>query len=173
MNSIVSLKSFARSVMTKALFLSLVIVLVLCLGVSPAQAAATTYTTNITVQFDFLAFVPCAAGGVGELVDLSGPLHILLVTVFDGQGNYHAKTHYQPQGISGTGETTGATYHATGETQDSFNGKIGYEYTFINNFKIIGEGTGNNFLVHNTIHFTVNANGTATAYVDNSSAECR
>lgn len=173
MNSKVSLKSFARSFATKTLFLSLALVLVLCLGISPAQAAATTFTTSFSLPFEFTVFVPCAAGGAGEIVDLSGPLHILFVTVIDDQGNYHLKTHYQPQGISGTGETTGATYQATGETQDSFNGKIGYEYTFVNNFKIIGQGTGNNFLVHENIHITVNANDTLTAYVDNFSVECR
>jgi hypothetical protein len=173
MNSMASLKSSASSPIQKMLFLSVALALIFALGVTPAQAAATTDITNISEQVDLLVYVPCAAGGAGELVDLSGPLHMLFVTVFDGQGNFHTKTLFQPQGISGTGETTGAMYHATGETQDSFNGKLGYEYTYVNNFKIIGEGTGNNFLVHENIHLTVNANGTLTAYVDNFSAECR
>jgi hypothetical protein len=44
--------------------------------------------------------------------------------------------------------------------------------TFVNNFKIIGQGPGNNFLVHQNVHITVNANGTLTASVDNFSTEC-
>ena len=48
-----------------------------------------------------------------------------------------------------------------------------YESTYINNFRIVGQGNGNNFLVHETYHVTVNANGEATAYVDNFRVECR
>ena len=44
---------------------------------------------------------------------------------------------------------------------------------YVNNFRIIGQGTGNNFLVHEIVHLTINANGTATNYVDNFSIECK
>jgi hypothetical protein len=43
----------------------------------------------------------------------------------------------------------------------------------VNNFRIIGQGTGNNFLVHETFHITVNADGTMTASVDNFSVDCK
>jgi hypothetical protein len=38
---------------------------------------------------------------------------------------------------------------------------------FINNFRIIGQGPVNNFLVHETLHFTINADGTVTVFHDN------
>jgi len=84
--------------------------------------------------------------------------------------------HFQPQGISGTGETTGAKYQGTGATQESFtnsfqNGQA--NETFINNFRIIGQGPGNNFLVHETLHFTINADGTVTVFHDNFSVDCK
>jgi hypothetical protein len=69
--------------------------------------------------------------------------------------------------------TTGDRYAATGETQDTFNAHAGVEYTFVNNFKIIGQGPGNNFLVHETYHYTFNANGELTVELDNFSVECR
>jgi hypothetical protein len=48
-----------------------------------------------------------------------------------------------------------------------------YTFTYINNFRMIGQGPGNNFLVHTTNHVTINANGEATATVDNTSTECK
>jgi hypothetical protein len=58
-------------------------------------------------------------------------------------------------------------------TQYQDNGKVGYEYTYVNNFRIIGQGPGNNYLIHNNFHYTINANGELTAWVDNFSAECK
>jgi hypothetical protein len=47
------------------------------------------------------------------------------------------------------------------------------EFTFINNFRIIGQRDGNNLLVHQTVHVTVNANGDVTTIVDNQSIDCQ
>ena len=46
-----------------------------------------------------------------------------------------------------------------------------WEETYINNFRIIGQDPDNNYLVHETFHVTVNANGELTAFVDNFSIE--
>jgi hypothetical protein len=73
----------------------------------------------------------------------------------------------------GIGQTTGDKYQATGVTQDQFNAKVGVEETFINDFRIIGQGNGNNFLIHETFHITINANEIPTASVDNFSVDCR
>jgi hypothetical protein len=163
----------ARSLLSRALFLAVVLVLAVSLGIGQARAAATTVVTNISSDTQLYVYVPCAAGGAGEYVYLSGPLHMLFVTVVDGKGGFHSKYHYQPQGISGRGETTGATYHATGGTQGTFNGRVGFQQTYVNNFKIIGAGRGNNYLVHENLHITVKPDGTVTAYVDHYSVVCK
>ena len=155
-----------------SLFLAIILMVAL-FGPTSASAAAETYMDNVRVPYDFYVYVPCAAGGAGEDVYLSGTLHILFETTIDSSGGFHTKSHFQPQGISGIGLTTGDKYQATGGTQDRFNGKVGSAYTFVNNFKIIGQGAGNNFLVHENYHVTVNANGEVTAYVDNFSVECK
>jgi hypothetical protein len=163
----------ARPILSKFLFLGITLALIVALGVAQAQAKATTVIANVRVPIDLYVYVPCAAQGAGEYVLLTGPLHILFTTTIDDQGGYHSKFQNQPQGISGTGFTTGDKYQATGETQGTFNGKIGYETTYVNNFKIIGQGPGNNFLIHETFHVTVNPNGELTAFVDHFSVECR
>jgi hypothetical protein len=137
-----------------------------------ALAPADTLTVNTFFPITLLVFVPCANGGAGEDVLLSGTLHDLFhITINDN--SLHVKTHDQPQGISGTGLVTGDKYQATGVTQDEFNTSFGAEETFINNFRIIGQGNGNNFLVHENFHVTINANGTVTALHDNFSIDCK
>jgi hypothetical protein len=154
-----------------SLLMSLMIVLwVTCLMTQRAQAEV---TTNLEVPVNIGVFIPCAAGGAGEVVFLTGDLHVLLRFTIDNVGGIHAGAHFQPQGVSGMGQTTGDKYQGTGVTQDEFNAKLGVEETFINNFHIIGQRNGNKFLVHETFHITINANGVVTAFVDNFSVDCR
>jgi hypothetical protein len=142
---------------------------------SQDEAKAVTTTTNVKIPIELTAFIPCANDGLGENVDVSGPLHILIRMTINGN-NFSAKTHYQPQGLSGYGEITGKKYQATGGTQEQIHGSFvngQYTDTYVNNFRIIGQGSGNNYLVHENVHITFNANGVVTAYTDNLSVECK
>lgn len=118
-------------------------------------------------------FISCAAGGAGETVLLSGNLHILTHTTIDATGGFHTKYHFQPQGVSGVGMTTGTMYRGTGVSQGTVNGKVGLQETIVNNFRVIGQGRGNNLLIHSVFHITVNANGEVTATVDKFSEVCK
>ena len=131
---------------------------------------------NLVNDIDFTGFtvtVPCADGGAGEDVVFEGNLHILIAVTLDGKGGFHIKQHFQPQGLQGVGLSTGDKYQATGVTQIHFNGQVGQTITFINNFRMIGQGPGNNFLVHENYHLTVNANGVVSVEHDNMSVECK
>jgi hypothetical protein len=110
-----------------------------------------------------------------KLWTFSGPLHVLFTFTINGN-NVSGFSHFQPQGISGTGETTGDKYQGTGVTQQSFkisllNGQA--NFTSVNNFRIIGQGPGNNYLVHENMHVTINANGTVIVSHDNFSVACK
>jgi hypothetical protein len=132
-------------------------------------------TTNITVPFNSTVFIPCANGGVGEQVQLSGDLHILISTTITDT-TLHLTQHFQPQGVTGVGLVTGDKYQATGVTRTDMNTNgtpFPFNTTLVNNFRIIGQGRGNNFLVHATVHTTVSANGDVTAEVNNTSTECK
>jgi hypothetical protein len=138
-------------------------------------AASAAVQINDKTVIDLVVFIPCAANGSGEIVDLSGPLHTLITFTINGN-NVSGKFHFQPQGISGVGETTGNKYQATGVTQQTFkaslqNGQT--NLTFVNNFRIIGQGPGNNFLVHETLHLNFNADGTLTVFHDNFRVVCK
>jgi hypothetical protein len=130
---------------------------------------------NESVDIAMWVWVPCANGGAGELVELNGPLHTLITYTINGN-NVSGKTHFQPQGISGVGQDTGDKYQGTGVTQSNFKGSLNngqYNVTSVNNFRIIGQGHGNNFLVHENFHLTINANGEVTTMHDNFSVECK
>jgi hypothetical protein len=162
-----------RPALSKLALVVLVMVLVLSVGAVPARAAATTFTVTYSEETELFVYVPCALGGMGEEVYLSGPLHILFSVTYGSSGSFVSKYLFQPQGISGTGVSSGDKYQATGETGETYTGRIGYQDTFVNNFKIVGQGPGNNFMVHENLHITVNPNGTLTAYADNFSVDCK
>jgi hypothetical protein len=116
-----------------------------------------TVIFNGNIPLDALVVIP----KTGDVVHLSGPLHVVLEGTVDSSGGLHIKEHIQPQGVSGVDLTTGAKYQGTGVTQTieivTANGAS--KLTIVNNFKIIGQGPDNNYTVHETTQFTINANG--------------
>ena len=91
----------------------------------------------------------------------------------DSDGGVHLDVHDNPQGVSGTGLTTGDRYQATGLTRFGLNSTGPLEVTLVNNFRVIGQGPRNNLLVHDNFHITVNTNGEVTASHDNFRVECK
>jgi hypothetical protein len=135
-----------------------------------ASAQATQFTSN-----EFIPFALSGAG-CGDVIEVSGTLHALFHVTFNAAGGVTIKSHFQPQGATGVGLVSGATYQATGVTQDTLtdNGPgPQFEFTFVNNFNIVSRGTTPNFMVHETVHVTVNNNGVLTAEVMNTRIECR
>jgi len=137
--------------------------------------SAVTSQTNTVIPLDLFVFVPCANGGAAEVIEVSGPLHVLFQVTISNTGNVLVDTHFQPQGVSGTGLMTGDKYQATGITRstDTFSTPFPITSTFVNNFYMIGQGPDNNLKVHETFHLTINANGEVTAFVDNFSVTCQ
>lgn len=168
-------KKIVAFVFAAALLMAVAVGVPALVGNGPAQAKATVVTTQEKVPLDMSVFVSCARDGAGENVQLSGTLHIVSRAVDDGSGGFHVSSHSNPQGVSGVGLISGDKYQGTGVTRNNVNFKPPFpsESTYVNNFRIIGQGPGNNYLVHETIHMTVNANGEVTADVVNTSVDCK
>lgn len=69
------------------------------------------------------------------------------------------------------GETTGDKYQGTGETRSDMHFDVvafPLNVTFVNNFRIIGQGPDNK-----NLYMTVNPNGALTSFVDNFSLTCQ
>jgi hypothetical protein len=154
--------------------LAALVVAGLC-AVGSTAASSAAVTTNTKAPLSGLAvYVPCANGGLGEWVSLEGSLHVLL-TFTQNENGFSGKFHFQPQGVSGVGSATGDRYRGTGATQGTFVSHVGggFTETDVNNFRIIGPGPRNNYLVHSVFHVTVHPDGVATAEVAHSTAECK
>jgi hypothetical protein len=149
---------------------------IVALVLATATPAMPSVTSNLKVPLNLFRFVPCAADGAGEIVELAGTLHILTSVNVDSTGGVHMTTHFQPQGVGGVGLTTGDRYRGTGVTRTTSNERsagLPASSTFVNIVRVIGEGPGNNFDLHQTVHVTVNANGDVTADVSGSRTTCR
>jgi hypothetical protein len=136
---------------------------------TPTRAAN---ITNVTLPFAFAAFVPCANGGLGEVVNLSGDDHIVVSVTIDNGGNFHVKQHFNAHG-SGVGSTTGAKYqfNEVANFEETLNPPGGEENLTLT-FKVTGQGPGNNLVIRETFHITVNANGDVTVNRSSFSVDC-
>ena len=165
------MKTFLFKRKTLNLLLAITVLTLTLAGVAFSQALA--ITTNDFVPFAQAAFVPCANGGAGEVVLVEGTLHVQNHLTINNN-RLSLKVHFQPQGAEGTGTISGDQYRATGVTQEhDAVGVIGAsQFVFVNNFRIIGSGPGNNLQVHQLIEITIDANNIIRTNVINTSVEC-
>ncbi len=146
------------------------ILLLLGSGSPPASAAAQSTTT----PFEAVIPDPCT----GEDVLVSGSVHMVGEVHQDAHGGYHINGHYNFQGISGVGLSTGTAYHWTGGARIAVHYGCGdlcsppFEQTSGSNFELVGQGATPNEQVHALTHITVNANGVLTAEVQAFRMEC-
>jgi hypothetical protein len=138
---------------------------------APARAQAATTTTNVTFPFNVVIPNPCT----GEAIAFTGENHFVIHTTATPSGTFETTIHSNLQNVSGVGTVTGAIYRAVISNKQTtvLTAAAGQVNTLIGNFHIIGPGAGNNFILHNTVHVTINPNGEATADVVNFFAECR
>jgi hypothetical protein len=137
-----------------------------------ANLAQAAVSSNGSVPLATSTFVPCANGGAGEVVNLTGSLHILSTITIDSAGGIHGTLLFNPQNVSGVGSVSGAGYRGTGETVSTFSGNVGVASTLVNNFRLVGFGGAPSLQVHENVVLVVNANGTLTASVDHLSVTC-
>ena len=136
---------------------------------APSQVTSTNFIQAVS----FSRFIPCANDGAGETVMFSGSLHQVFHTTVSASGNATTRSHVQPQGMSGTGLVTGMKYQGTGVEQATITSQVNQLITYVNNFRLIGQGPGNNWSVHENLHLTVHPDGTVSADHDNFSVECK
>lgn len=144
--------------------------------VASAPAGAAETTTRIErVPLDLRLFLPCANGGTGEVVHLSGTFMMLYHVTDDGAGGFHLKLLEVQQGVRGVGETTGDHYVSSFVNLFNYNegsGSLPITSTQQVVYRVDGPGQGNESLIRIRNHSTLNANGTMTVTFDEFSSEC-
>ena len=115
------------------------------------------------------------SGGPGGVIydnQVDGTLHTVF-HVTETPNGLRLSVHENPQGLTGTGLTTGDTYHATGSFNAHLHLAPGVTENFQRQYLLIGPGPDNNFTVHQTGHVTLTPDGDITADFDKITIECR
>ena len=122
-------------------------------AVSTAQAAV---VTNTTVSYPYAGWVPCANGGTAEYVTGVIDAHILATSTTNDSVDAW-QFEFAPRG-SLVGSITGDTYRLTGVERGSYVEGLKSDHstlTYINRYHLIGPGSGNNLIVRETAHLTL------------------
>jgi hypothetical protein len=133
-------------------------------SVSAAQAAV---VTNETVSYAWSGFVPCSNGGAGEFVTGRIDVHNLITsTVNDNVDSWQFQ--FEPHG-SLVGRITGDTYQLTGVTRGTYEEILRsgeYTLTYVDRYQLIGPGPGNNLVVRETAHVTIDGDDAVVDHDD-------
>jgi hypothetical protein len=152
----------------------LLLALMFASGAMPARAEATTLVQNIVnVPVSFGIRVACAADGMGEMVNFTGNFHYLRTFTESSGGPLHYQLTTLTQHISGVGQVTGDSYVYSGAVRESGVIAQGETMTAQYDFRVIGQGSGNNFMVHSLARYTMDDNGEMVVEFEFSDASCK
>ena len=124
------------------------------------------------VPFETTVFVPCANGGAGEDVKLTGFTNFIYGLVYTDRGfsmQYHDNVHQ----VTGVGLSSGESFVASGGTNGTVAG-VWYSSQWVGNtttqMKIVGQNT--RFTVVYKHHITVSQDGSVTVNNTEQTADC-
>ena len=135
----------------------------------PAAAAGETFTEVSQIYVDFVVDQPC----LGEQVHVSGNLQDVMHVTVDPQDVWHIQLINSAPGLTGTGLSSGDTYHAVGSGVISFNFSLdrGEASTSINISYLIGPA-GENLYISWRWHVTRSANDQLFLYREVRNISC-
>ena len=153
---------------------SLLMVMIAMLQSVSTSTQAITQTFRFTFPVDRTVFIPCANGGLGESVVLTGDIEALF-HVTENKNTFVASRTFRPRGVVGVGLITGDTYKGTGMTRDNFifRKDTATTVTFLNIFHIVGQGPDNNFLVFQVLDVNTTPEGEINVTANNIRTECQ
>jgi hypothetical protein len=146
---------------------SLAIGLVLSFTGPSAHAAN---LVNITINVPAMVVNACA----GDVVALSGDLHVVISQTADGSGGYHVQRSTNYDQLKGSSLVTGVAYTAATTSDDSWHAVAPFPatHTHGDSVEYLAQGAVDNLVLHLRTHVTVTATGTPTATVDQLRAGC-
>jgi phosphodiesterase/alkaline phosphatase D-like protein len=145
-------------------------VLLLALATAPAARAATevNYTFHVPAQ---VQTNPCFAT---DVMNLNGDIHIVMSSTPNRGGGYQVSHHLNSQ-LSGASITTGTKYVSSESEDESWfaNPPFPVIHTHTWDVVLLSQSATDNYVMHMTMHETVNAMGMPTATVDKFWMECQ
>jgi hypothetical protein len=141
----------------------------LAFGVTPAQASN---VVNITIHVPAQVEInPCFPA---DVVNLSGDIHIVITSTSAGNGSYRLNNHLNSQ-LKGNSITTDTKYVNSENNEDEWYARPPFPavHTHTYDFLLVSQSGTDDYVLHMTMHETVNANGVPTATVDKFSMDCK
>lgn len=133
-------------------------------------ASADTVNTTIHVPAN-VQINPCTPG---DIVNLSGDIHTVIRVDADAQGGYHAIMQLNSQ-FSGASIVTGLKYINSETKEDEWYARDPFPVIHTNtyDFELLSSSGFDNYVLHMTMHVTINSNGVPTATVDKFWMDCK
>ena len=143
---------------------------VLIMGGAPALASnVVNYTFHVpaSVQTN-----PCVKPA--DVVNLNGDIHVVITSTADSAGGYHDVNSMNSQ-LTGVSITTGTKYVNSENKNDEWFARPTFPAIHTNtyDFVLLSQSNTSNYVLHMTMHETMNANGVPTAAVDKFSMDCQ
>lgn len=144
---------------------TLLVVLLFIGSMAPTYAGVDTNITfplNLTIQKANCPEAPTD-------IYLTGIVHLVSSVTIDSAGNLHLRSHinFQGKGV----DSNGGEYTFADQDAFSFNGSAPntppFELSMLEQVHMLSRGGAQNIIFKATLHITVRADGTTTAYVDN------
>jgi hypothetical protein len=140
-----------------------------------ANASSNSSSGNIihAVPFETTLFVPCANGGAGEDVTLTGFTNFIYQMTWTDQ-NFTLVYHDNIHKVTGIGASSGETFVASGGTNGTVMGSwVNSQWTgtTIQQLKVVGRNSS--FFVTYKYHITVTSDGKVTVNSNDDTADCR
>jgi hypothetical protein len=109
-----------------------------------------------------------------DVVNLSGDIHVVITTTSAGNGSYRVNNHLNSE-LSGASITTGTKYVNSENQDDEWYARPPFPavHTHTYDFLLVSQSGTDDYVLHMTMHETVNANGVPTATVDKFSMDCK
>jgi NMD protein affecting ribosome stability and mRNA decay len=154
--------------------LLLLVVPLALLGAELARPSPALAENVVNVTFHVPAQVEINPCTPGDIVNLSGDIHVVITTTADRRGGYHVTNSLNSQ-LSGASIVTGLKYtNSTTEEEEWYaSSPFPAVHTHTYDFELVSQTGVDNYVLHMTTHETVDANGVPTATVDNFSMDCK
>ena len=130
----------------------------------PGSSAVALSATSDQLPLYFLRSADCT----GEVVEISGTIHVVNQTQADGS----VIGHFNYQNVKGWGLTSGNTYRVSAVDQVRLQAPFPSSITSVQSFHLISPGGESNLLVQVLYHITVNGNGEVTVAIDDLNTQC-
>ena len=132
-------------------------------------AAQAAVVVNEKVPVSFLVTNACT----GDIISVSGTLHVSLALTDDCAGGFHVKEHSNIQDSSAVGLPSGLNYRWINTRNFEFNVKKGMETTLTVNSKLISQGSAPDINGRLVAHITINPDGTTTVEFIKGDIDCQ